>query len=74
LLVWGAIKPIERRGLLLITSVFLFLSVIVEFVFFNNMLGGTGFIFGATKRMVLGVLATAVYFYSFKSEDTKYRT
>ena len=30
LLAWGAIKPIERRDLLLITSGLLFLSVIVE--------------------------------------------
>ncbi len=30
LLAWGAADPIERRGLLLITSGILFLSVIVE--------------------------------------------
>jgi len=69
LLAWGAIKPIERRGLLRITAGFLFLSIIIEVVFFSNMLGGPGFIFGASKRMVLAVLATAIYFYSFKSED-----
>ncbi len=40
LLAWGAVKPIERRDLLLITSGFLFLSVIFEFVFFSNMPGG----------------------------------
>ncbi len=74
LLAWGAMHPTERRGLLLITSGFLFLSVIVELVFFSNMLGGTGFIFGATKRMVLGVLATAIYFYSFKNKDSPYNT
>jgi hypothetical protein len=68
-LAWGAIKPIERRGLLLITSVLLFLSVIVELVFFRDMLGGAGFIFGATKRILLAVLATAIYFYSFRSID-----
>ena len=68
LLIWGAIKPIERRGLLLITSVLLVLSVVTELVFFGDMLGGAGFIFGATKRMVLSVLATAVYFYSFRTQ------
>ena len=68
-LAWGAIKPIERRGLLLITSVLLFLSVVVELVFFQDMLGGAGFIFGVTKRILLGVLATAIYFYSFGSID-----
>jgi hypothetical protein len=35
LLAWGAIKPVERRGLLLITSVLLTLSVIAEIVFFR---------------------------------------
>ncbi len=68
-LAWGAIKPIERRGLLLITSVLLFLSVVVELVFFRNMLGGAGFIFGVTKRILLAALATAIYFYSFGSID-----
>jgi hypothetical protein len=70
LLAWGAIKPIERRGLLLITSVLLFLSVIVELVFFSDMLGGAGFIFGVTKRILLSLLATAVYFYSFRNQKS----
>jgi len=69
LLAWGAIKPIERRGVLLITSVLLFLSVIVELMFFRDMLGGAGFIFGVTKRILLGVVATAIYFYSFGSKS-----
>lgn len=73
-LAWGAIKPIERRGLLLITSVLLFLSVVVELVFFRDMLGGAGFVFGVTKRILLGVLATAIYFYSFRSIDTIYES
>jgi len=66
LLVWGAIKPIERRGLLLITSGFLFLSVIVELVYFGDMLGGIGFIFGVTKRLFVSLLFTGAYFYSLK--------
>ncbi len=73
-LAWGAIKPIERRGLLLITSVLLFLSVVVELVFFRDMLGGAGFMFGVAKRILLGVLATAIYFYSFRSIDTIYES
>ena len=72
LLAWGAIKPIERRGLLLITSVLLFLSVIVESVLFSDMLGGAGFSFGVTKRILLSVLATAVYFYSFRIQRSQH--
>ena len=67
LLAWGALKPIERRGLLLITSGFLLLSVIIEFMFFSTMLGGAIFIFGVTKRLVLCLLFTSSYFYSLKS-------
>lgn len=68
LLAWGALKPTERRGLLLITSGFLLLSVIIEFIFFSNMLGGMGFVFGVTKRLFLSVLFTSAYFYSLKTE------
>jgi hypothetical protein len=70
LLAWGAIKPIERRDLLLITSGFLVLSVIIEFVFFSNMLGGMVFVFGVTKRLILSVLFASAYFYSLKPKDS----
>jgi len=70
LLAWGAIKPIERRGLLLITSGFLFLSVIVELVYFGNMLEGIGFIFGVTKRLFVSLLFTGAYFYSLKIKES----
>jgi hypothetical protein len=69
-LAWGAVKPIDRRGLLLITSVSLFLSVIVELVFFRDVLGGAGFLFGMTKRTLLSVLFAASYFYSFKDIES----
>ena len=69
LLAWGAIKPVERRGLLLITSALLFLSVIVELMFYGDMLGGGGFVFGVTKRVLLSTAATAVYFYSLRNQN-----
>ena len=69
ILAWGAIKPIERRGLLLITACFLSLSVIVELVFFSSTLGGVGLTFGIVKRIVLSVLFSVSYFYSFKVQN-----
>ncbi len=36
LLAWGAVKPTERRDLLLITSGIIFHSVIIALVFFSN--------------------------------------
>ena len=74
LLAWGAMKPVERRDLLLITSTLLFLSVIVELVFYGDMLGGGGFVFGVTKRVVLSTAATAVYFYSFRNQKNSHST
>jgi len=64
LLIWGALKPIERRGLLLITAGFLLLSVVAELAFYRHMLGGPVLIFGVTKRFVLTTLFTTAYFIS----------
>ena len=66
LLAWGALRPIERRELLLITSGFLLFSIIIEFIFFSNILGGSVFVFGVTKRLILSVLFTSAYLYSLK--------
>ena len=66
LLVWGALKVMERRELLLITAGFLFFSVIIEFVFFSHILGGSVFVFGVSKRLLLSVLFISAYFYSIK--------
>ena len=74
LLAWGAIKPVERRGLLIITSMLLFLSVIVELMFYGDMLGGGGFVFGVTKRVLLSTAATAIYFYSFRNHKNPHNT
>jgi len=68
LLAWGILKPVERRELLLITSGFLLLSVIIEFVFFSNMLGGVLFIIGVTKRLILIALFISAYFVSLKMQ------
>ena len=70
LLAWGALKPNERKGLLLITSGFLFLSVVIELVFFSHILGGAVFVFGVTKRLILCLLFTLAYYYSSKKKST----
>ena len=68
LLAWGALKPVERKGLLLITSGFLILSVVVELSFFYNVLGGPVFIFGVSKRLFISVLFISAYYYSLKNK------
>jgi hypothetical protein len=66
LMAWGAIKPVERRGVLLITAVFLLLSVIIEFMFFRNILGGPVFVFGVSKRVILAALFVLAWFHSLR--------
>jgi hypothetical protein len=68
LLAWGAIKPLERRELLLITSALLLISVLVELVLYRDILGGGGFVFGIMKRVILSSLFIAAYFYSIKNQ------
>ena len=70
LLAWGAVKPIERRGLLLITSGFILFSIIIEFAYFSHMLGGMVFAFGVTKRLILSVLFASAYFYSLQKNGS----
>lgn len=63
---WGALKPIERKDLLIITSVFLTLSVIFEFIFFKNMLGGVVFVFGVSKRLIISIFFAVAWLFSQK--------
>jgi len=71
LLAWGALKPLERRDLLLITGGLLILSVIFEPILFKSLRGEFWFIFGETKRTVLAIIAIAIYFYSFKNSENQ---
>ncbi|MGB3211410.1 MAG: hypothetical protein WBB19_11955 [Desulforhopalus sp.] len=63
---WGALKPIERRDLLIITSAFLTFSVIFEFLFFKTILGGSVFMFGVAKRLIISISFAVAWFYSLK--------
>jgi len=65
ILAWGSINPVERRGVLIITAVFLLISVALEVMFFSDILGGGWFIFGVSKRIFLIILFSTAYFHSF---------
>lgn len=66
ILAWGAFNPFDRKDLLIITAVFLTLSVIFEIVFFKTMLGGKVFVFGVAKRLILSILFSFAWFKSRK--------
>ncbi|MDD5286974.1 MAG: hypothetical protein PHD54_14065 [Desulfuromonadaceae bacterium] len=68
LLIWCAQKPVDRKGLLMIGACFIFLSVILELLFWRDLFKGIGFTFGVLKRLFLSGLFTYAYFYSSKTE------
>lgn len=53
ILFWGWFKPQERKGLLVITSGMLLVSIIVEILFYPGMLTGSGFTLGVLARIAL---------------------
>ena len=66
ILFWGYLKPLDRRGLLIITSALLSLSIIIELLFYYNLLAGRGFLFGIILRLLIIGKFTFSYFYSLK--------
>ena len=72
LLYWGSRSPIERRGLLLITGIFLLLAIISDYVVFGSMftLGQT--LLGAAVKLLLAALFIASFMYSarFRKSST----
>ena len=66
LLFWGYLKPLERRGLLVITAVLLSISIMIEMLFYRNLLAGIGFTLGIILRLLIISKFTFSYFYSLK--------
>ena len=64
ILAWGWFRPFERKGLLLITSVLLLVSIVLEVVLYRPLLGGSGFLFGVGVRIALIAKFCTSYFYS----------
>ncbi len=64
LLCWGALRPVERRGLLPITAALLAASVAVELLAFPDMARGAHFVAGLIARVLLVGKFTSAYVYS----------
>jgi len=68
LLYWGSRKPLERRGLLLLTGVFLLIAILFElfgyFFVFDNLMSGTRLAWGTVVKLYLVVQFGVAYWYS----------
>ncbi|MFA6033675.1 MAG: hypothetical protein WC889_12315 [Myxococcota bacterium] len=72
LLYWGSRRPIERRGLLLLTAIFLYAALLLEivgsFTIFPNMLTRTQIVAGAVVKLYLVIQFGFAYWYSDSHE------
>ncbi len=68
LLYWGSRRPLERRGLLLLTGVFLLISILFElfgyFFVFANLMTGARLVWGAILKVYLVAQFGVAYWYT----------
>ncbi len=67
---WGYLRPVERRGLLIITAILLLFSIIIELLFYRDILTGIGFVSGILLRLLLIAKFTFSYFYSLSNRTS----
>ncbi len=68
LLYWGSRRPLERRGLLLLTSIFLLaatlLEILADCVFFEDLLTNNQLFWGIVVKMYISIQFGFAYWYS----------
>ncbi|MCG8615818.1 MAG: hypothetical protein MI802_06340 [Desulfobacterales bacterium] len=67
-LYWGAQNPVERRGLLPLTSAWLTLSIFLELLLFGDLLEGPWLVFGIIKRLLISISFIWVYAWSKRKQ------
>ena len=66
LLYWGSCKPIERRGVLLLTAVMLFAAILSDGVVFGHLFSVKQIVLGTSVKLLLVVLFAGSYWHSKK--------
>ena len=66
LLYWGSRRPVERRGILLITSVMLFIAILSDYIIFAHMFSVQQAIPGTSVKLFLVALFAGSYWHSKK--------
>ena len=66
LLYWASRRPVERRGILLITSVMLFIAILSDYIIFAHMFSVQQAIPGTSVKLFLVALFAGSYWHSKK--------
>jgi len=56
LLYWGSVQPIERRGILLITAVILFIAILSDYIIFAHLFSAQQIVLGSLVKLSLVML------------------
>jgi hypothetical protein len=62
LLAWGSRRPVERKGLLLITAVLLFVAILSDYVLFSHLFSSRQIVLGTSVKLFLVILFSGTYF------------
>jgi hypothetical protein len=68
LMYWGSLKPVERRGILLITAVMLFIAIISDGLVFGHLFSARQIAWGTSVKLFLVILFAGSYWYSKRHE------
>jgi hypothetical protein len=64
LLYWGSLRPIERRGILLLTATMLFLAILSDGIVFAHLFSTRQLLLGTSVKLFLVLLFAGSYWHS----------
>ena len=64
LMYWGSLQPVERRGILLLTAVMLFIAIFTDGIVFGHLFTVQQIVMGTAVKLFLVILFAGSYWYS----------
>jgi hypothetical protein len=64
LLYWGSFRPIERRGILLLTAAMLFIAILSDGIVFGHLFSTKQIVLGTSVKLSLVILFVGSYWHS----------
>ncbi len=64
LLYWGSLRPIERRGVLMLTAIMLFVAILSDGIVFGHLFSTKQIVLGTSVKLFLVILFAGSYWHS----------
>lgn len=69
LLYWGSLRPIERRGVLILAAVVLFIAILSDGIVFGHLFSTKQIVLGTSVKLSLVILFAGSYWHSKRVHD-----